>query len=147
MPSLLPKSYQKIKTKIQIMQNKCTGFCLRLHKLYHIFLPEFRSKNWLPTKKRVHQCINVTTFKFVNNSHKQKTLSKPVNRYFCHHDYLWLLLHYTFLSLLLLLPDIFVTMIIYGFCYITPSYPYYYYYYPFFKQILIHLQFLIERSQ
>ena len=29
---------------------------------------KFRSINWLPTKVRVHQCINPITFKFVNNS-------------------------------------------------------------------------------
>ena len=36
--------------------------------MYHICLTEFRSINSLPTKKRVHQCINAITFKFANNN-------------------------------------------------------------------------------
>ena len=50
------------------MQNNCIRFCLRLDKMQHISLAEFRSINWLPTKERVHQCINVVTFKFVNKN-------------------------------------------------------------------------------
>ena len=50
------------------MRNKCIWFCLRLDKMYHRSLAEFRSINWLPTKERVHQCINVITFKFVNKN-------------------------------------------------------------------------------
>ena len=50
------------------MQKKCIRFCLRLDKMHHRSLAEFRSVNWLPTKKRVHQCINVITFKFVNKN-------------------------------------------------------------------------------
>ena len=29
---------------------------------------DFRLINWLPTSKRVNQCINTTTFKFVNST-------------------------------------------------------------------------------
>ena len=36
--------------------------------MQHISLAEFRSINWLPTKERVHQCINAITFKFVNKN-------------------------------------------------------------------------------
>ena len=61
---ILPKKANKI----QIMQNKCIRFCLRLDQMQHISLTEFRSINWLPTKERVHQCINATTFKFVNKN-------------------------------------------------------------------------------
>ena len=39
-----------------------------LDKMYHRSLAEFRSINWLPTKERVHQCINVIAFKFVNKN-------------------------------------------------------------------------------
>ena len=46
-------------------KNKCIRFW---HKTQHISLTEFRSINWLPTKERVHQCINATTFKFVNKN-------------------------------------------------------------------------------
>ena len=52
------------------MQNKCIRFCLRLHKMQHISLTEFRLINWLPTEERVHQCINAITFNFVNMSIK-----------------------------------------------------------------------------
>ena len=34
-------------------------FCLTVDKTHHIFLTEFRPKNCLPTKERIHQCINV----------------------------------------------------------------------------------------
>ena len=50
------------------MQNKCIRFCLRLDKMQHKSLAEFRSINWLPTKEKVHQCINARTFKIVNKS-------------------------------------------------------------------------------
>ena len=62
---ILPKT---IKKKIQIMQHKYRRFCLRLDKIKHISLAEFRSINWLPTKERVHQCINAITFKFANKT-------------------------------------------------------------------------------
>ena len=63
-----PNLTEKTKEKIQIMQNKCMRFCLRLDQMHHISLTEFRSINWLPTKERVHQCINAITFKFVNKN-------------------------------------------------------------------------------
>ena len=58
---------EKLKKKVQIAQNKCIRFCLKLDKIYHIFSKEFESINWLPDNKRVHQCKNAITFKFVNN--------------------------------------------------------------------------------
>ena len=63
-----PNRTEKAKKKIQIMQNKCIQFCHRLDNMQHISLAEFRSTNWLPTKERVHQCINAITFKFVNKN-------------------------------------------------------------------------------
>ena len=62
---ILPKKQEK---KIQIMQNKCIRFCLRLDQMQHISLAEIRSINGLPTKERVHQWINAIIFKFVNKS-------------------------------------------------------------------------------
>ena len=59
---------EKMKKKIQITQNKCIRFCLRLDKMHHISEEDFRLINWLPTSKRVDQCINTITFKFVNNT-------------------------------------------------------------------------------
>ena len=52
---------------MQIMQNKCIRFCLRLDKMHHISEEDFRLTNWLPTSKRVYKCINTITFKFANN--------------------------------------------------------------------------------
>ena len=36
--------------------------------MHHISEEDFRLINWLPTSKRVDQCINTITFKFVNNT-------------------------------------------------------------------------------
>ena len=61
-----PHLTEETKRKMQIMQNKYMWFCLRLDKMQHISLAEFRQINWLPTKERVYQYINAITFKFVN---------------------------------------------------------------------------------
>ena len=83
-PARYPNLTEKTKKKIQIMKNKCMRFCLILDKMQHISLTEFRSINWLPTKERVHHCINAITSKFFNNNRPfylneifigQKTLS------------------------------------------------------------------------
>ena len=63
-----PNFTEKTKKKIQIMQNNYIWFYLRLDKMQHLSLVEFRSINWLPTKERVHQCINAIFFKFVNQN-------------------------------------------------------------------------------
>ena len=65
---IMQKKIQIMQKKIQIMQNKFIRFFLRLDKMQHISLTEFRMINWLATKERVHQCINTTKFKFVNSS-------------------------------------------------------------------------------
>ena len=59
---------EKVKKKIQIMQNKCIRFCLKLDKMHHISEEEYKSINWLPTSKRIDQCINTKTYNFVNNT-------------------------------------------------------------------------------
>ena len=46
---------EKMKKKIQITQNKCIRFCLRLDKMHRISEKDFRLINWLPTSKRVDQ--------------------------------------------------------------------------------------------
>ena len=56
------------KNKIQMMQNKFLRFCLKLNKMHQISEDNFRSINWLPTSKKVNECINTITFKFVNNT-------------------------------------------------------------------------------
>ena len=50
------------------MQNKWIQFCLKLDKMHHISENGFRLINWLPTSKRVDQCINTITYNFVNNT-------------------------------------------------------------------------------
>ena len=67
-PAWYPSLTEKKKKKIQIMQHKCKIFCLRLDKMPHISEEDFRLMNWLPTSKRVDQCINAITFKFVSNT-------------------------------------------------------------------------------
>ena len=67
-PAWYPNLTEKTKKKIQIMQNKCIRFCLRLEKMHHISEEDFRLINWLPTCKRVGQCINTIIFKFANNT-------------------------------------------------------------------------------
>ena len=62
-----PNFNEKLTKKIQIAQNKCIRFCLKLAKRHHISSKEFESINWLPVYKRVHQCLNAITLKFVNN--------------------------------------------------------------------------------
>ena len=43
-----PNLTEKTKKKIQIMQNKCIRFCLRLDKMHHISDEDIRLINWLP---------------------------------------------------------------------------------------------------
>ena len=49
------------------MENKCIRFYLTVDKMHHISREGFILTNWLPSSKRVDQCINNITFKFVNN--------------------------------------------------------------------------------
>ena len=67
-PALYPNFTEKTKNKIQIMKNECIRFCLKLDKMYHISDKKLGLINWLPTSKRVDQCINTITFNFVNNT-------------------------------------------------------------------------------
>ena len=67
-PAWYPNLTEKTKKKIQIMQNKCIRFCLKLDKMHHISDEDFRLINWLPTNKRVDQCIKTIPFKFVNDA-------------------------------------------------------------------------------
>ena len=53
---------------MQITQNKCIRFCLKLDKMHHISEEDFKTINWLPVDQRVQQSLNVTVFKYVNNA-------------------------------------------------------------------------------
>ena len=66
-PTWYPNLNEKPKKKIQIMQNKCIRFCLKLDKMHHISEEEFKVLNWLPTSKRVDQFINTITYNFASN--------------------------------------------------------------------------------
>ena len=59
--------------RIQIAQNKCIRYCLNLDNKTHIGTNEFLKINWLPTKKRVEQCICVNVFSFFNQMSPQYT--------------------------------------------------------------------------
>ena len=67
-PVWYPNLTENMKKKIQITQNKCMRFCLRMNKMHHISEEDFRLINWLPTSKRIDQSINTITFKFVSNT-------------------------------------------------------------------------------
>ena len=67
-PAWYPNLNEKMKKKIRITQNKCITFCLRLDKMHHISEEDLRLINWLPTSKRVDQCISTIKFKFVNST-------------------------------------------------------------------------------
>ena len=54
--------------KLQIMQNKCIRFYLKLDKMYHISEEDFKTINWLPMDQRVQQSLNVTFLKYVNKA-------------------------------------------------------------------------------
>ena len=58
---------KSFKTKLQVMQNKCIRFCLKLGKRTHIGAKEFNNLNWLPVEQRFHQCLYVNTFKYFND--------------------------------------------------------------------------------
>ena len=47
-----PKLTQKLKKKLQVMQNKCISFCLQLDKMSTIFHKELKALNWLPVINR-----------------------------------------------------------------------------------------------
>ena len=64
----LNKGFQK---KLQIMQNKCVRFCLRLHNRSHIGSEEFQKINWLPVEERFRQCAITQTYKFLNKQSPQ----------------------------------------------------------------------------
>ena len=63
-PVWYPNLTEKMKKKMQITQNKCIRFCLRLVKMHHISEEDFRLMNWLPASKSwsmyKHYYINIS---------------------------------------------------------------------------------------
>ena len=62
-----PNLNAKLKKNLQITQNKCIHFCLKLDKMHHIS-EDFKTINWLPVDQRVLKSLNVTVFKYVNKA-------------------------------------------------------------------------------
>ena len=63
-----PNLTQKLKKKLQVMQNKCIRFCLQLDKMSTISHKEFKDLNWLPVITRFEQCVFLILFKFINGN-------------------------------------------------------------------------------
>ena len=63
--SWCPLVSKKIRKKIQVTQNKCICFCLKLNSRHHIGAKEFKEINWLPTKERVEQRVATNIFKYI----------------------------------------------------------------------------------
>ena len=62
-----PQLTKKLKGKLQVTQNKCFRFCLKLQYREHISNEHFQKLNWLPVNQWLKQCVTSTVFKFVQN--------------------------------------------------------------------------------
>ena len=56
-----PLINQKMRNKLQVNQNKCIRFSLKLTSRHHIGAKEFKEINWLQTKERV---VTINVFKY-----------------------------------------------------------------------------------
>ena len=61
-----PNLNNRLKSKLQILQNKCIRFCLNLDSKAHIGLTKFDKVNLLYINDRLEQCIRSMTFKYFN---------------------------------------------------------------------------------
>ena len=57
-----------LKSKVQILKNKCIRFCLNLNNRVHIGQNEFEQINWLPINDRFKQIISSVSFKFCSSN-------------------------------------------------------------------------------
>ena len=64
---MVPKFVKKTKDKLQVPQNKCIRFCLKLQSREHVSNEHFHKLNWLPINQRFQQCVTSTVYKFVQN--------------------------------------------------------------------------------
>ena len=55
--SWYPLVSQKIIEEIQVTQNKCINFCLKLHSRHYAGAKELKEIIWLPTKERAKQFL------------------------------------------------------------------------------------------
>ena len=49
---------------MQVTQNKCICFCLKLNSRHHIGAKVFEEINWLPTKERLEQSVDKNVFQY-----------------------------------------------------------------------------------
>ena len=80
-----PSLSKRLLRKIQISQNKCIRYCLKLDNRSHVSVVEFKKLNWLSTKERVCQCICVNIFKFFNDMLPEYT-SEVFRPSYCRHS-------------------------------------------------------------
>ena len=59
-----PNLNNRLKSKLQMLQNKCIRFCLNLHSKANIGLTEFEKINWLSINDRFERCVGSVTFKY-----------------------------------------------------------------------------------
>ena len=67
MPVPCPDLSKKLKDKLQVTQNKCIKFYLKLQSREHISNERFPRLYWLPINQRFQQYVTSTVFKFVQN--------------------------------------------------------------------------------
>ena len=60
----------RIKSKLQLLQDKCIRFCLNLNNRVHIRQKELKQTNWLPVNDRFKKIISsiIRSLKFCNNT-------------------------------------------------------------------------------
>ena len=64
----IPTLNNRLKSKVQILQNKRIRFCLNLDSKAHLGLTELEKINWLPINDRFELCISSMTFKLLESS-------------------------------------------------------------------------------
>ena len=62
-----PNLNNRLRSKLQTLQNKCIGFCLNLNNRTRITLIEFEKISWLTINDRFEQCIGSMAFTYFNN--------------------------------------------------------------------------------
>ena len=65
-----PNLTKKLKDKLQVTQNRCIRFCLKLKSREHISNENFHKMNWLPINQRFRQCVT--------HSNLFKTNAQPI---------------------------------------------------------------------
>ena len=63
-----PNLNERLRSKLQIPQNKCIRFCLNLNNKVHIGQKEFAQINWLPINDHFKQIISWMLLEFCNKT-------------------------------------------------------------------------------